>query len=108
MKHIFLAFLTSVCSLDLAAQTAPMPADTLNLADQEVNVLFGTQKYGRFVGNTSSIKGDDLTTYPALMVNEALAGRLPGLFMMQNNGEPGENSFTSYIRRKCKEDNITL
>lgn len=98
MKHIFLAFLTSVCSLDLAAQTAPMPADTLNLADQEVNVLFGTQKYGRFVGNTSSIKGDDLTTYPALMVNEALAGRLPGLFMMQNNGEPGENSFTSYIR----------
>lgn len=98
MKHIFLAFLTSVCSLDLAAQTAPMPADTLNLADQEVNVLFGTQKYGRFVGNTSSIKGDDLTTYPALMVNEALAGRLPGPFMMQNNGEPGENSFTSYIR----------
>lgn len=98
MKHIFLAFLTSVCSLDLAAPTAPMPADTLNLADQEVNVLFGTQKYGRFVGNTSSIKGDDLTTYPALMVNEALAGRLPGLFMMQNNGEPGENSFTSYIR----------
>ncbi|WP_195470326.1 SusC/RagA family TonB-linked outer membrane protein [Bacteroides xylanisolvens] len=98
MKHIFLAFLASVCSLDMAAQTIPMPADTLNLADQEVNVLFGTQKYGRFVGNMNSIKGDDLTTYPALMVNEALAGRLPGLFMMQNNGEPGENSFTSYIR----------
>ena len=75
-----------------------MPADTLNIADQEVNVLFGTQKYGRFVGNTSAIKGDNLTTYPTLMINEALSGRLPGLFMMQNNGEPGENSFTSYIR----------
>ena len=75
MKHIFLAFLASVCSLDMAAQTIPMPADTLNLADQEVNVLFGTQKYGRFVGNMNSIKGDDLTTYPALMVNEALADR---------------------------------
>ena len=98
MKHIFLAFLASVCSLDMAAQAIPMPADTLNLANQEVNVLFGTQKYGRFVGNMNSIKGDNLTTYPTLMVNEALAGRLPGLFMMQNNGEPGENSFTSYIR----------
>ncbi len=73
--------------------------DTIHLKKPErINVLYGTQSYDRFVGNTDAVKGDELKTYPSMMVLEALEGRIPGLFLMQNNGNPGEDNFTSYIR----------
>ncbi len=72
--------------------------DSLNKADEKVNILYGQQEYGRFVGNMNVVKGDDLSTYPAVMVNEALAGRLPGVFIRQNSGLPGTDNFTINIR----------
>lgn len=97
MKHIFLTVLGTLLPLVVAAQDTTLP-DSVSKADQEVNVLYGTQKYGRFVGNMSAVKGDDLTTNPVMMVNEALAGRLPGLFVMQNSAAPGEDNFNNYLR----------
>ena len=106
MKHIFLAVFGSLLPFVVSAQEA-IEQDPAGKAEQEVNVLYGTQEYGRFVGNASAVKGDDLTSYPSLTVNEALAGRLPGLFIMQNSGEPGEANFISYVRGSVG-DYITL
>ncbi len=97
MKHIFIAVFGSLLSFMVSAQET-MRQDSINKAEQEVNVLYGTQKYGRFVGNMSAVEGDKLTSYPSLTVNEALAGRLPGLFIMQNSASPGENDFNNYVR----------
>ncbi|MEO7766240.1 MAG: TonB-dependent receptor plug domain-containing protein, partial [Ferruginibacter sp.] len=36
--------------------------------------------------------------YPALMVQEALAGQLPGFFLLQNDGNPGEDNFNAFVR----------
>ena len=58
-------------------------------AEDEVNILFGTQKYRRFVGNASAVKSEDLQKYPAMLVMESLTGRLPGVFIQQLNGVPG-------------------
>ncbi len=97
-KNKFLLLILVCGPLALKAQIAKQ-GDTIGQhAKERVNVLYGTQEYGRFVGNMNVVKGDELRTYPAIMVQEALAGRLPGLFMLQNNGNPGEDNFTSYVR----------
>ncbi|MEI7504715.1 MAG: hypothetical protein WCJ61_15660, partial [Paludibacter sp.] len=62
----------------------------------KINILYGKQDYNRFVGNTDAVKGEDLLNYPAVSVQEALAGQLPGLFILQNNGNPGEDNFSMY------------
>ena len=102
MKHyIFLSIFLFAFSLTLQAQEPD--EEIQSRAEEEVKVLFGTQKYGRFVGNATAVKGDDLLNYPSLVVLEALAGRLPGVFMQQNSAEPGvvntnfnDNLFNNY------------
>ena len=101
MKHyIFLSIFLFAFSFALQAQE---PEEVIPRAEEEVNVLFGTQKYGRFVGNATAVKGEDLLNYPTLVALEALAGRLPGVFMQQNSAEPGvvgtnfnDNIFNNY------------
>ena len=93
---LILAFLLSTHALK--AQNKEQSDSTKKVPAEKVNVLFGMQEYERFVGNMVAVKGEKLKNYPAMMVQEALAGQLPGLFMMQNNGNPGEDNFTSYVR----------
>lgn len=95
IKYLF--FTMAFSSVAVNAQLS-LPADSVDKAKKEVNVLFGQQEYGRFVGNMSTIKGSDLETYPALMINEALAGKLPGVFIRQNQGTPGIDDFNIAVR----------
>lgn len=98
IKHILLVLLVAFGPFALKAQTTE-PSDTIKLNNGEkVNVLYGTQKYDRFVGNMNTVKGDDLKNYPSMMIMEALAGQLPGVFIRQNNGNPGEENFSTFIR----------
>jgi len=95
MKHniflsIFLfAFIFTIGLQAQELQDEAKETPTLNPAEEEVNILFGTQKYRRFVGNASAVKSEDLQKYPSMLVMEAVSGRLPGLFVQQNNGVPG-------------------
>ncbi len=97
IKYLYILSMISIYSMGLNAQSI-QPADSAARAKEEVNILFGKQEYGRFAGNMSTVKGDELTTYPALMINEALAGRLPGVFIRQNQGTPGTDDFDISIR----------
>jgi len=97
IKYLFIACFIMTSATTLKAQIVNS-TDTVNKADKDVNVLFRTQKYSNFVGNMSVVKGDNLTTHPAIMVNEALAGQLPGVFMRQNSGAPGSDNFTISVR----------
>lgn len=96
-QYIFLSIISLIFSATLRAQDAKEVQSPAK-EDEEINVLFGTRKYSRFVGNASTVKGDELQNYPTTMINEALVGRLPGVFMQQNTGEPGINSFSTYVR----------
>ncbi|MHA4845027.1 SusC/RagA family TonB-linked outer membrane protein [Flavitalea antarctica] len=97
-RNILLVTLV-MCSQQWVTAQTKAASDTIEVARIEaVNVLYTSQDYNRFVGNMSVVKGDQLRTYPSLMIQEALAGRMPGLFMLQNNGNPGEDNFTSYVR----------
>lgn len=102
MKYSFLLLFAVGSVAALSAQQTLFP-DSVGKAKKEVNVLFGKQEYGRFVGNMNSVTGDELTTYPSVMVNEALAGRLPGVFIRQIGGTPGIDDFDVSIRGSMGE-----
>lgn len=64
----------------------------------KMNVLFDEQDINRFVGNSNSLENSELILYPANSIQEAMAGKLPGVFILQNNGNPDESSFDTYVR----------
>lgn len=57
--------------------------------DEVVVVGYSTQKRANVVGSVTSISGQSLQAIPSVSVSTAIAGRLPGSIVMQNNGEPG-------------------
>ncbi len=53
---------------------------------------------GTITGSVAQIKSDKLTLAPVGNVNNALAGRMPGLFVVQNCGLPGSDAANLSIR----------
>lgn len=65
---------------------------------QEVVVVgYGTQTKARVTGSIAQIKADNLENLPVTSFEQALAGQLPGVQIMQQSGAPG-NSATMKIR----------
>jgi len=66
--------------------------------DELVVVGYGTQKKESVVASISSIKATGLKQTPASNIGIALAGRLPGLTVLQRSGTPGAEQLDFYIR----------
>lgn len=62
------------------------------------NVAYGTQSKLSVTGSVFSITGDELLSNRSSSLLIALQGRLPGLRILQNDGEPGQESFNAQIR----------
>jgi TonB-linked SusC/RagA family outer membrane protein len=63
-----------------------------------VVVGYGTQKKVTVTGAVSSVKGENLLKSPAVDLTNSLAGRLPGLVVIQTSGEPGYDGASVKIR----------
>lgn len=63
-----------------------------------VVVGYGTQKKVTVTGAVSAVKGADLVKSPAVDLTNSLAGRIPGLVVIQTSGEPGYDGATVNIR----------
>lgn len=74
-----------------------MEEDVANL-DEVVVVGYGTQKKATVTGAVTSAKGAILETAPAVSFSNSLAGRLPGVVIIQTNGEPGNDESNITIR----------
>lgn len=68
------------------------------LETDTVEMLFGTQKRELVTSSVYSIAGDPLKNVPNLNRKNALTGLLPGLTIMQTNGEPGEEGGNMFLR----------
>ncbi|MDZ7737840.1 MAG: SusC/RagA family TonB-linked outer membrane protein [Bacteroidales bacterium] len=66
--------------------------------DNEISLPYTTLKSSRVPGAVSVITGEELESYPADNLLEALQGRIPGLTVNQYNFMPGMESFGAYIR----------
>ncbi|MEM9847595.1 MAG: TonB-dependent receptor, partial [Bacteroidota bacterium] len=66
--------------------------------DEVVVVAYGTQKKVTVTGAVSQLKGEQLVESPAVNLSTSLAGRLPGLVVIQPSGEPGADDANISIR----------
>ena len=66
--------------------------------DEVVVVAYGTQKKATVTGAVAQLKGDRLVESPSVNLSTSLAGRLPGLVVIQPSGEPGADDATISIR----------
>jgi TonB-linked SusC/RagA family outer membrane protein len=65
---------------------------------ETVVVAYGTQKKESVVAAISTVKAGVLQQTPASNIGIALAGRLPGLTVLQRSGTPGAEDMEFYIR----------
>ncbi|RBL90563.1 SusC/RagA family TonB-linked outer membrane protein [Chitinophaga flava] len=70
---------------------------SLQALTEVVVVGYGQQKKANLVGAVGTISGKELTEAPVARVSDALAGRVPGVFITKNDGAPGSGS-SIYIR----------
>lgn len=63
-----------------------------------VVVAYGTQKKVTVTGAVAALKGDEIIKSPAMDISNSLAGRLPGLVVIQTSGEPGNDAARVSIR----------
>jgi TonB-linked SusC/RagA family outer membrane protein len=72
--------------------------ESIQKLEDVVVVGYGTQKRESVVAAISSISAEGLKRTPAANLGIALAGRLPGLTVVQQNGIPGAEGMVFYIR----------
>lgn len=63
-----------------------------------VVVAYGQQKKVTVTGAVASLKGKEVVRSPAVDMSNSLAGRLPGLVVVQTSGEPGADGARVSIR----------
>ena len=78
--------------VDIALET-----DTKALSEVGV-VGYGTQKKVTVTGAVVQVQGEKLIKSPATDISNSLAGRLPGLVVIQTSGEPGNDGAKVSIR----------
>ncbi len=66
--------------------------------NEVVVVGYATQKKLTVTGAVTALKGESLVKSPAVDLSNSLAGRLPGLVVIQQSGEPGYDGATISIR----------
>lgn len=69
-------------------------------AKDYVNKLYGRQKKEYVSSAISQIYGAGIENNPVISNGNKLTGLLPGLFVMQNNGEPGDEGASFWLRGK--------
>lgn len=74
-----------------------MQATSQQLTDVVV-VGYGVQRKVTVTGAVSAVKGETLVRSPAVDLSNSLSGRLPGLVVIQQSGEPGYDGATISIR----------
>ncbi|MEO6257901.1 MAG: TonB-dependent receptor [Ginsengibacter sp.] len=68
--------------------------ENVTTLDQVVVIGYGTQKRKDLTGSVSSVSEKDFADMPVANLDEALAGRVPGLDILSDGGRPGDGSNT--------------
>lgn len=82
---------------ELSTIAVSMTPDIKSL-EEVVVVGYGEQKKETLTGSVSNISGKEIVKSPTPNVSSSLAGRLPGLYVNQRSGEPGQDDPNILIR----------
>lgn len=92
-----------VCALlfgGVNSVNAQLPEDSLDVPVAEVQVLYGSKPEHELSSSVSTLDSKSVTPNSVVSFGNALYGRIPGLFVQQSSGVPGEDAPTLYIRGK--------
>lgn len=71
---------------------------SLQTLDEVVVVGYATQKKINLTGSVQQINGEELASQASVQTSAALMGKIPGIQIIQNSGQPGSNQGTIRIR----------
>jgi TonB-linked SusC/RagA family outer membrane protein len=66
--------------------------------DEVVVIGYGTQKRTTMTGAVSTISGDELAKAPVANITKSIAGKVAGVSMRPNGGQPGQDNPSIHIR----------
>lgn len=92
---------TGLASVDVQLQS------TAGELGDVVVVGYGTQKKETVSGSVASVKGSEVIKSPAINVSNSLAGRVAGLTVVAQGGEPGNDFSTILVRGMNTFQNAT-
>ncbi len=70
----------------------------LTALEEVVVVGYGTQKKVNLTGSVEQVDGQALAKQPVFQASQALTGLVPGVTVVQNSGQPGQDGGTIRIR----------
>ena len=70
----------------------------LSTLEEVVVIGYGTQKKVNVIGSITTITNEEINSAPVSMISNALAGRMAGVIVQQETGEPGADAANILIR----------
>ncbi|MCJ7449233.1 MAG: TonB-dependent receptor [Bacteroidales bacterium] len=94
----FIGYITQTVPVSGRSVVDVVLAAELTDLDEVVVVGYSTQKRANVVGSVTSIPGSTIQAVASTSVSTAIAGRLPGAWVKQTTGEPGNTGATIRVR----------
>ena len=94
----FVGFITTEVHVNNRSEINVVMKASVSEMDQVVVVGYGTQKKSTLTGSVSMMKGKDIAETPVPNITNSLAGKLAGVSMRPNGGQPGNDNPDIHIR----------
>ena len=94
----FIGYLTEKVEVGNQTKIDMSLAVEVSELSEVVVVGYGTQKKVTITGSVSSAKGDEVSDSPVANISNSIAGRISGISMKSNGGQPGEDNPDIHIR----------
>jgi len=89
LKFSYLGYLPQTVTITNQKTLDIALVEDTNTLDQVVVVGYGTRKKSHLTGAVAKVGGDDLAAIQATRVDDALAGKLAGVLIQNQDGSPG-------------------
>lgn len=88
IEVMFLGYISQSVPVDNKRDLNIVMTRVATQIDELVVVGYGTQKRSDITGSVSSVKASELTSAPAFSASQALQGRVAGVVIQNNSGDP--------------------
>ena len=85
----YLGYVSQTIDIESQATLDISMIEDLNQLDEVIVIGYGTQKKSSVTGAVAKVGGEEITSVQATRVDEALAGKLAGVLVQNQNGAPG-------------------
>lgn len=88
----YVGYQSRVVDIPLDGELMVQMVEDTNSLDEVVVIGYGTQNKSKVTGSISKLDFNDVSEYPVPIFDQAMAGKLPGVEVIQPTGDPGSNA----------------